>query len=100
MEKREQALSEILRVEWFDVHRENKDKQWRWLHEFLLSSLQSQTGVNWLAHYKIVPLPTTPYVGGAPVKKEIKDPKIPTGQENLIITSASSASVFLETAIN
>jgi len=87
-------LSEILRVEWFDIHIENKAKLWWWLHDFFLNSLQSQTGVNWVAHYEIVPHPTTPYIKGAPLKKEIKDPKIPTGQENLIITSASSASVF------
>ena len=93
-------MSEILRVEWFDIHIENKAKLWRWLHDFFLSSLQSQTGVNWVAHYEIVPHPTTPYIKGAPLKKEIKDPKIPTGQENLIITSASSASVFFETAIH
>ncbi len=87
-------MSEILRAEWFDIRRENKDKLWKWLHETFLKNLQSQSGINWVAHYEIVPHPPTPYIKGAPLKKETKDTNIPSGRENLILTSASSASVF------
>ena len=87
-------MSEVLRAEWFDISPENKDKLWQWLHEFFLEYLQTQSGISWVAHYEIVPHPTTPYIKGAPLKKETKDTNIPSGWENLILTSASSASVF------
>ena len=87
-------MPEILRAEWFDIQPDNKDKLWQWLHSFFLNCIQSQSGINWVAHYEIVPHPKTPYIKGAPEKKETKDLNIPSGQENLILTSASSASVF------
>ena len=87
-------LPEILRAEWFDIHRENKVRLWQWLHGFFLNSLQSQSGINWVAHYEIVPHPITQYIEGAPQKKETKNTNIPAGWENLIVTSASSPSVF------
>ncbi len=87
-------MPEILRAEWFDIRRENKDQLWQWLHSFFLKCILSQSGINWVAHYEIVPHPKTPYIRGAPPKKETKNLNIPQGQENLILTSASSAFVF------
>ena len=87
-------MSEIFRVEWFDIRNENRNRLYKWLHEFFLKYLQSQSGINWVAHYEIVPHPQTPYIKNAPPKKEIKHKNIPPGRENLIITSANSAYVF------
>ena len=66
-------MAEILRAEWFDINNKDKDKLCSWLHGVFFPDLQSQNGVNWLAHYDIVPHPETPYIKGAPEKKEVKD---------------------------
>ena len=87
-------MVEILRAEWFDIDNEDKNKLCSWLHENFFPELQSQNGVNWVAHYEIVPHPETPYIKSAPLKKEIKDPLIPSGQENLVLTAANTPAIF------
>jgi len=87
-------MGEILRAEWFDINSEVKNKLCNWLHGIFFPDLHSQTGVNWVAHYDIVPHPQTHYIKGAPAKKEVKDISIPPGQENVVLTSATTSSIF------
>ena len=87
-------MAEILRAEWFDINSKGKDKLYNWLHKVFFPVLQSQNGVNWVAHYDIVPHPEIPYIKGAPLKKEVNDPLIPSGQGNVVLTSANTPSVF------
>lgn len=87
-------LAEVFRAEWFDISCEDKDKLWSWLHNFFFPNLQCQNGVNWVAHYDIVPHPKKPYIKGAPLKKEVNNPEIPSGWENLVLTSVNMPSVF------
>ena len=58
-------MAEILRAEWFDINNKKKDKLCSWLHGVFFPDLQSQNGVNWVAHYDIVPHPETRYIKGA-----------------------------------
>ena len=87
-------MSEVLRAEWFDINSEVKKKLFSWLHEVFFPNLQSLNGVNWVAHYDIVPHPKTYYIKGAPAKKEVEDISVPTGQECLVLTSANTPSIF------
>lgn len=87
-------MAEILRAEWFDINNKDKDKLCSWLHGIFFPDLHSKNGVNWVAHYDIVPHPETRYIKGAPAKKEVKDLSVPPGQENLVLTSANTPSVF------
>ena len=87
-------MAEVLRAEWFDILSRDKEKLWSWFHEIFFPNLKSQNGVNWVAHYDIVPHPDRPYITDAPFKKETKDPCIPPGRENLVLTSANTPSVF------
>ncbi len=87
-------MAEILRTEWFDINNEDKDKLCNWLHDVFFPYLQTKNGVNWVAHYDIVSHPETPYIEGAPLKKEVKNPSIPSGKENVVLTSANTPSVF------
>ena len=87
-------MAEILRAEWFDINNNDKDKLCSWLHGVFFPDFQSQNGVNWVAHYDIVPHPETRYIKGAPAKKEVKDLSVPPGQENLVLTSVNTPSIF------
>jgi hypothetical protein len=87
-------MAEILRAEWFDIKNKDKDKLCSWLHGIFFPDLHSKNGVNWVAHYDIVPHPETRYIKDAPAKKEVKDLSVPPGQENLVLTSANTPSVF------
>jgi hypothetical protein len=87
-------MAEILRAEWFDINNKDKDKLCSWLHGVFFPDLQFQNGVNWVAHYDIVPHPETRYIKGAPARKEVKDLSVPPGQENLVLTSANTPSIF------
>jgi hypothetical protein len=87
-------MAEILRAEWFDINNKDKDKLCSWLHGVFFPDLQFQNGVNWVAHYDIVPHPETRYIKGAPARKEVKDLSVPPGQENLVLTSVNTPSIF------
>ena len=87
-------MAEILRAEWFNINSEVKNKLCSWLHGVFFPDLQSQNGVNWVAHYDIVPHPETRYIEGAPAKKEVENISVPSGQENVVLTSANTPSIF------
>ncbi len=91
-------MSEVLRAEWFDLPENNRNEVWDWLHSTYLPALQASQGISWVGHYDIVAHPDRPYIDGAPKKQETKDPKVPTGWQNVILTAAASSEVFFGVA--
>ena len=87
-------MSEVLRAEWFDLADGARDGVWAWMHDEFLPALQSAQGVAWVGHYDIVEQPNRPYIEGAPPKKETRDPDLPTGWQNVVLTAAASPEVF------
>lgn len=87
-------MSEVLKVEWFDLSDGNKDDTCRWLHESYLPSVQAAAGVGWVGHYQIVQNPKKGYIDGAPEKKTTQDPTVAKGWQNVILTAALSPEVF------
>ncbi|MEE2745949.1 MAG: hypothetical protein VX617_03595 [Pseudomonadota bacterium] len=87
-------MGEVIKAEWFDLAKDEKDQIWRWLHNEYLPVMQSTSGVSWIGHYEIEKHPDRPYIDGAPMKKQTSDLSVPKGWENVILTAAISPEVF------
>lgn len=87
-------MSEVIKVEWFDLDEGTGADTRAWLHNDYLPAVQASAGVGWVAHYDIVKSPSKGYIDGAPEKKETTDPSIATGWQNVILTAGLSAEVF------
>ena len=87
-------MGEVLRAEWFDLAEDTQDEIWVWLHKEYLPALCAADGVAWIGHYEIIEQPDQPYIDGAPNKKTIDDPSVPTGWRNVILTAAASPEVY------
>ena len=87
-------MTEVLRAEWFDLREEEHNSVCSWMHDAYFPALRSAQGVAWVGHYNIVEQPDKPYIDGAPNKKEIEDPLVPTGWQNVVLTAAASLEVF------
>ncbi|MEP5152329.1 hypothetical protein [Planktotalea sp.] len=87
-------MSEVIKVEWFDLDEGSKIETLDWLHNSYLPKVQASAGVGWVGHYDIVQSPTKGYIDGAPEKHETTDPNIATGWQNVILTAALSSEVF------
>ncbi|WP_424934250.1 hypothetical protein [Amaricoccus macauensis] len=87
-------MGEVILAEWFDLDEGCRAETWRWLHDVYLPAVQSAPGVCWTGHYDIVAIPDKPYIAGAPQRREITDPSVPSGWQNVILTTAASPEVF------
>ncbi|MDA0785274.1 MAG: hypothetical protein O3B37_03195, partial [Proteobacteria bacterium] len=88
-------MGEVLRADWFDLAKEDRDAHWAWMHREFLPALQSASGVAWVGHYDIIKHPQRPYIEGAPAKQETTDPSIATGWQNVVLTAGLSTDTFL-----
>ena len=85
-------MSDVLRIEWFDINESANDDFLVWFHGSYLPELQSQIGISWVGNYDIV----EPVGPNNPKKKESDNPSIPPGKDFVTITAAPSASVFFK----
>ena len=85
-------MGEVLKAEWFDLDEANGFDAW--LHDTHLPAVQAASGVAWVAHYKIVPIPDKPFIEGAPQRRETDDTSVPTGWQNVVLTAGVSPEVF------
>ncbi len=90
-------MSEVIKAEWFDLEASSKEEVWSWLHDTYLPSVRAVSGVAWVGHYDIVPIPDKPYIEGAPMRRETTDSSIPNGGQNVILTAALSPEVYFGT---
>ncbi|WP_146589686.1 hypothetical protein [Puniceibacterium confluentis] len=87
-------MSEVIKAEWFDLDEVSCAETRLWLHGVYFPAVKATPGVAWIGHYDIVELPDTPYIAGAPRRRETTDPSLPTGWQNVVLTAAVSPEVF------
>jgi hypothetical protein len=87
-------MSEVLKVEWYDLADAGRDAFLAWCHDSYLPALQAARGVSWVGHYAIVDHGDQPLHPEFPTKMETDDPAVPPGHEYVILTAAPVLQCF------